>query len=110
MKNKLKLRPRASHEDECLYLTNLAKENISINRHAFLLATGWQYMGRKGSRNFYANLHFDNPCLTFTRTEAWFITLGMTAVVIGTLSLTTPSAMGRKVPWYTRFAYNHFSV
>lgn len=116
--NKIRLLLPLENQDECSYLTDLAKHNSGLNRHDILIAIDWHYMGERirfGKRTrYYANLDFDNPCLTFTQTEAWFITLYMAAFAHGAMQFVDYSARFggayRGVPWYIRVMQNHFAV
>lgn len=109
-------------EDECYFLTKMAQRNLNIDRHTALLNCGWRhigdrtrygFMGRLRTR-YYANLNFDNPCETFTQTEAWFINLYMLAFSHGVLNRLSYDPgfweRWRGVPWYHRVAANHFRV
>ena len=107
-------------QDECSYLTELSRHNADVDRHLTLLVSGWRHMGdrRRGHSGntrtrYYANLNFDNPCLTFTQTEAWYITLYMMAVAHGAMSHVTYTPEFLRAwhgtSWYMRVKSNHFA-
>ena len=108
-------------QDECSYLTELSRHNVDTDRHHVLITAGWRHMGDRYRGyvgnikriRYYANLDFDNPCLTFTQTEAWYITLYMLAFAHGAISYVTYTPEFWRVwygtPWYMRVKSNLFA-
>lgn len=89
-------------------VTDIARLNRTIDRHAFLECAGWRFMGRLNGYgpDLYSNLEFDNPCEVFTSKIAFYITLRI--IVKELYDIPLPFSFGRTA-WYCIAGTDHWN-
>lgn len=91
-------------------VTDIARSNRNIDRHAFLTRAGWRFMGRLNGDgpDLYSNLEFDNPCEVFTSKIAFYITLRIIVKELYDIPLPITYSFGGTA-WYWIAGTDHWN-